>query len=68
MTARGQSIAQRLAADLEDLRDHERLNPDEVETIVAHLVGHLRSWRPESVAPLGTMVPTELERDPRTAT
>lgn len=66
MTPRGTTIAQRFAADLEDLADHERQHPDETEAIVAHLVAHLRSWRPESVSPLGVLVPTEPARDPRT--
>lgn len=55
MTPRGTTIAQRIAADLEDLRDHERQHPAEVESIVCSLVAHLRSWRPESVSPLGTL-------------
>ncbi len=35
MTARGTTIAQRIAADLEDLKDHERDNPAEVSASVA---------------------------------
>lgn len=67
MTPRGTTIAQRLAADLEDLREHERQNPAEVNAIVSHLVAHLRAWRPESVAPLGTLpAPSERIVDPRT--
>lgn len=66
MTARGTTIAQRFAADLEDLREHERDHPHEVEAIVSSLVAHLRAWRPESVSPLGTLpAPTESIRDPR---
>lgn len=66
MTPRGTTIAQRLAADLEDLREHERQHPGEVESIVCSLVSHLRSWRPESVSPLGTLpAPTERIVDPR---
>lgn len=67
MSPRGHQIAQRIAADLEDLREHERQQPAEVEAIVLHLVAHLRSWRPESVSPLGTLpAPTEQIVDPRT--
>lgn len=66
MTPRGTTIAQRFAADLEDLREHERQQPHEVETIVSSLVAHLRAWRPESVSPLGTLPPPgEVIRDPR---
>ena len=60
------TIARRLAADLESLRELDRQHPDEVEAIVCSLVAHLRSWRPESVTPLGTLPPpTEAVRDPR---
>jgi hypothetical protein len=66
VTGRATTIAQRLAADLEDLRELERDHPDEVEAIVSHLVAHLRSWKPESVSPLGTLpAPTVAIRDPR---
>lgn len=66
MTARGTTIAQRFAADLEDLREHDRDNPGEASAIVAMLVAHLRAWRPESVAPLGTLpAPSTVIRDPR---
>lgn len=65
MTERGTTIARRIAADLEDLRELERNHPHEVEAIVLHLVAHLRSWRPESVSPLGTLPPpTETIREP----
>jgi len=49
------AIARRLAVVLEDLRELERQRPDQVAVIVGHLVAHLRSWRPESVAPLGEL-------------
>lgn len=66
MTPRGTTIAQRIAADLEDLREHERQHPGEVEAIVCSLDAHLHSWRPESVSPLGVLpAPTEAIRDPR---
>ncbi len=59
-------IARRLAAALIDLRELERDHPAEVEAIVCTLVAHLRSWRPESVSPLGTLpAPGEVIRDPR---
>lgn len=68
MSPRGIVIAQRFAADLEDLRELDRQDPAEVDAIVSHLVAHLRSWKPESVTPLGTLpAPTERIRDPREA-
>ena len=73
MTARTDDIARRLARATADLRHAlaelaalDRYAPDEVAAVVAALVAHLRSWRPESVAPLGTLgPPTEAIRDPR---
>lgn len=66
MSPRGNTIAQRIAADLEDLRELERQQPSEVDAIVSHLVAHLRSWRPESVTPLGVLPrPEERIADPR---
>ena len=66
MSPRGDNLGRRLAALLEDLRDHERQHPAEVEAIAIHLVAHLRSWKPESVTPLGVLgPPTEAIRDPR---
>ncbi len=66
MTTRGTTIAQRIAADLEDLRELERDHPSEVEAIVSHLIAHVRSWKPESVSPMGTLPrPEQPIRDPR---
>ncbi len=66
MSPRATTIAQRFAADFEDLRELERDHPAEVEAIVCSLVAHLRSWRPESVSPLGVLPPPgEVIRDPR---
>lgn len=51
-----------------ELAELERYAPGEVAAVAAMLVAHLRSWRPESVAPLGTLgPPTEAIRDPRAA-
>jgi len=51
---------------LAELADVDRYAPGEVAAVVASLVAHLRSWRPEAVAPLGTLgPPTEAIRDPR---
>jgi hypothetical protein len=57
VSPRGTTIAQRFAADFEDLREHDRQHPGETSAIVAHLVAHLRAWRPEAVSPLGTLPP-----------
>jgi hypothetical protein len=68
VSPRGTTIAQRFAADLEDLREHDRQHPAEADAIVLSLVAHLRAWRPESVSPLGTLPPpTERIVDPREA-
>lgn len=66
VSARGTIIAQRFAADLEDLRDHEKQHGDEVEAIVCSIVAHLRSWKPESVTSLGVLPEPEAPiTDPR---
>lgn len=70
---RTDDIARRLDRATRDLRhalaelaNLDRYAPGEVAAVVASLVAHLRSWRPESVAALGTLgPPTEAIRDPR---
>ncbi|MCX5746732.1 MAG: hypothetical protein NT062_30020 [Proteobacteria bacterium] len=57
MTSRGTTIAQRIAADLEDLREHARTEPGEADTLVALIVAHVRAWVPSSM-------PCELEAAP----
>ena len=37
------------------MRELERRDPKGVERVVLAMVEHLRSWRPEAVAPLGTL-------------
>lgn len=66
---RTDDIARRLErATMAELAELERYAPGEVAAVAAMLVAHLRSWRPESVAPLGTLgPPTEAIRDPRAA-
>lgn len=56
MTARTDDIARRFGRATADLRTAlaelaalDRYAPDEVAAVVAALVAHLRSWRPESV-------------------
>ena len=66
MTKPGNAIAQRFAALLADLREHEKAQPAEADAIVCSLVAHVRAWRPEAVSPLGTLLePGEAVRDPR---
>jgi hypothetical protein len=49
-----------LARSLFDrLREIEKRDPHGVERVVASMVEHLRSWRPESVIPLGELLPPE---------
>lgn len=63
MTSRGQVIAQRLAADLEELRKLERAQPAEADAIVCMLVASIRNWH---AASLGTLPePGEPNVDPR---
>lgn len=66
MTAEGERIGRALRAELEAMREHEKTAPEEVEALVISLVSHLRSWKPESVMPLGTLPePGEAVQDPR---
>lgn len=59
---------QHIRFGLAELAKLERGAPGEVARIVGLLVAHLRSWRPESVTPLGDLgPPTEPIRDPRSA-
>jgi hypothetical protein len=49
-----------------ELVELDKVAPGEVDRVVGAMVNHLRSWRPVSVAPLGTLpAPTEAIRDPR---
>lgn len=58
---------QHIRYGLAELAKLERSAPAAVARIVGLLVAHLRSWRPESVTPLGDLgPPTEPIRDPRT--
>lgn len=46
----------------------DELDPDEQDLVVGAIVMHLRSWRPESVSPLGVLPPPgEAIRDPRSS-
>lgn len=64
--ARLDQVQLQLRQALAELAELERHAPGQVAAVVAALVGHLRSWRPESVSPLGLLAPpTEPIRDPR---
>lgn len=73
MTARIDDVGRRLERATAELRhglaelaELERVAPQEVGAIAGALVAHLRSWRPEAVAPLGTLPPpTDRICDPR---
>lgn len=46
LSPRGAQLQRALAMNLQLLAEHERINPAEVDQIVAALVAHVRSWRP----------------------
>src|SRR4029077_7609185 len=55
VTPRGQSIVVHFRTGFAVLEHHSKLEPAEVDWITGAIVAHLRSWRPESVSPLGTL-------------
>lgn len=68
MTAATRSLAQRLAQLLAEVGELARTEPAAADRLVSALIGHLMSWRPESVSPLGQLpAPTDpgAIRDPR---
>lgn len=66
MTSVGRAILELQRSLFEKLQALERTAPSDVDAIVTAIVAHLRSWRPVSIAPLGTLgPPTEPIRDPR---
>lgn len=56
MTARGAAVRELVRQVFASI---DTLPTDEQETITSAIVAHLRSSRPESVSPLGTLHPTE---------
>lgn len=56
-TREGKELASRLQRILIELTELERAAPDDVDVLVQAMIGHLRSWRPVSVAPLGVLPP-----------
>jgi hypothetical protein len=68
MTAAGTVVAERLRGALDELAELAKQAPAEADQIVGSLVAHLRSWRPESVSPLGVLPKPEAPIvDPRGA-
>lgn len=58
---------ERIRSSLAGLRALESRHPGEVSRVVQLLLADLRSWHPESVAPLGVLgPPTTPICDPRT--
>jgi hypothetical protein len=52
MTPAGTALARQLALLLQQLAEHERVSPAEVELLVVALVAHVRSWRPMTLTAL----------------
>jgi hypothetical protein len=66
MSSAAAACAELLRVLFDRLREIEKNDPRGVEQVVATMVAHLRSWRPESVSPLGTLPEPEGSRaDPR---
>ena len=66
--ARFDRVREKLRAATAELVELDKVAPAEVASIVGSLVAHIRSWRPESVSPLGTLGPPTdpaALRDPR---
>lgn len=69
MTTRGAALAQLQRQVFDALAELEKTAPADVDALVTSIVSHLRSWRPESVSPLGQLpAPTERISDPRSST
>lgn len=69
MTHAARELAGRMQRILIDLAELDKTAPHDVDFIVGAMIAHLRSWRPVSVAPLGTLPdPEEEPVDPRTVT
>lgn len=66
MTPRGLALIEQQRAVFDGLVELAKIEPHDVDEILAMIIGHLRAWRPVSVAPLGSLgPPTERIRDPR---
>lgn len=49
MSPRGQQLARSLAATLELIKEHEKLEPAEVDELYALIVNHVRSAHPHTL-------------------
>jgi hypothetical protein len=68
MSSAAAACAELTRALFDRMRELEQRDPHGVAQVVAAMVAHLRSWRPESVAPLGTLPdPEGPATDPRLA-
>lgn len=56
-TREGKELGWRMQRILIELAEMDKTAPDDVDVIVQAMIGHLRSWRPVSVAPLGVLPP-----------
>lgn len=57
MTPTARTIAEHFRHGFDALDELDKTAPADVDTIVVSIVSHLRSWRPESVSPIGTLLP-----------
>lgn len=49
LSPRGAQLQRALAMNLQLLAEHDKIAPAEVDEIVAMLVRHVRSWRPQAL-------------------
>jgi hypothetical protein len=49
LSPRGAQLQRALAMNLQLIGEHDKVSPAEVDTIVAFLVQHVRSWRPQAL-------------------
>lgn len=49
MSTRGQQLQRSLAMTLELMKEHDKTAPAEVDILVALLIAHVRSWRPQAL-------------------
>lgn len=49
MTPQGQKLLGAMRRNLELLGEHDKVAPAEVDQIVATMIAHVRSWRPQAL-------------------
>ncbi|HET9893175.1 MAG TPA: hypothetical protein VFQ42_22045 [Mycobacterium sp.] len=47
MSQRAQQLQRSIAITMQLLVEHDKVSPAEVDAIVARLIQHVRSWRPQ---------------------